>query len=147
MMHFNTVVKSAPAGNVGGTTNVGFIVVGQTDRQNVWLEWQKRLIESQQSKIILESTRIKLWMARHNLHSSFLISIWLIFIRQIHDEMIVRVGDNSDILRVCIDTGSSVTIVTLAIVDNKVVTVGLFMMSGMILLSVIGLAGNPRSII
>ena len=82
-MHFNTIVKSAPASNIGGTTNVGFIVVGQADRQNIWLEWQKRLIESQQSKIVLESTRVELWMACHNLHSSLLIPIWLIFIRQI----------------------------------------------------------------
>jgi len=45
-VHFNTVVKSAPASNVGGMTNVGFIVVGQTDRQDVRLEGQKGFVES-----------------------------------------------------------------------------------------------------
>jgi len=79
-VHFNTIVKSAPASNVGGMTNVGFIVVGQADRQDVRLEGQERFVESQQGEIVLESTRVELRMARHNLHSSLLIPVRLFFI-------------------------------------------------------------------
>jgi len=78
-----TVVESAPAGDVRRLSNVGFIVIRQTDRQHVRLEGQQGLVESQQGQVVLEGPRVELRVTRHDLHPSFLITVGLVLVRQI----------------------------------------------------------------
>lgn len=82
-MHLRTVIEATPASDVSGPPDVTLVIVRQADRQDVRLERQQRLVESQQREIVFESTGIELRMTRHDLDPPLLVAVGFVLVRQI----------------------------------------------------------------
>ena len=62
-----TFIKSAPSSNPGSLSHQIVVVLGYADGDDVGLEGH-RLVESEQSQVVLEGLGVELGVAGHDLH-------------------------------------------------------------------------------